>query len=69
MLGHGFECVFGFVFVACQEEQYLLVIEIILIEVDFLLGTILIELFEFSLFVVIMFNLSIEIESGSFLIK
>ena len=69
VLNHRLESLFGFILIPRQKEKYPLLIKIILIVTNLLLGTILVELLEFSLLIIIMLYLSIEIESGSLFFK
>jgi len=66
---HCFEGFFRFVLISYKEKEDFLLIKIISIVVDFLLKTVGMKLFEFFLFIIIMFDLPIEIKSGSFFIE
>lgn len=69
MCHHSLESLFWFVLVSSKEEQNLLLIEKICVVLYFLLKTIGVEFFELSLFVIVMLNLSIEIESSTLLVE
>ena len=69
MFHHGLDGMFGFVFFTGKKEEYLLLIKVISIVVEFLLSTVCVKLLELSLFIFIMFNLPVEIESGALLIE
>lgn len=66
---HRFEGFFRFVLIAHEEKKYPLFIKIISIVVDFFLETVGVKLFKFSLFIIVMFDLPIEIKSSSFFIE
>ncbi len=69
MFHHGLEGFLWFIFVAGKEEKDSLLIEIIFIVLYFLLKTVGVKLFKLSLFVIVVLNLSIEIESSTLFVE
>lgn len=69
MFHHGLKCFLWFVLVACQKQEDSLLVEVVFVVLDFLLRAVSMELFELLFFIFIVFNLSVEVKPGAFLIK
>lgn len=69
MLHHCFEGFFGFVLVGWKEQKHPLFIKIVRVVLYFLFSAIGIKFFELLLFVVIVFDLAIEVEPGSLFVE
>lgn len=63
VLFHGFECLLGLILIALEEKKNALLCIEFHIVVGLVLDNILVKLFEFLVFIFIMFNLAIEKES------
>lgn len=68
VLHHGFECLLGFVFVAWEEEQDFLLVEVVGVVVYLLLLAVCVELFQLPLLVVVVLNLPIKVKPRPFLV-
>lgn len=69
MFHHSLKCFLWFVLVACQKQEDSLLVEVVFVVLDFLLRAVNIKLFELLFFIFIVFNLSVEVKPGAFLIK
>ena len=69
MLVHRFECRLGFIFIARQKQQDLLIIIEFLIKLNFVFGHILMELLELAGFILVVLDMAIKIEARSSFLK
>lgn len=69
VLHHSLEGFFGFVLVTGEEQEDFLLVEVVCVVLYFLLCAVNVELFQLFLFVLVMLDLTIEIESGTLFVK